>query len=50
MGIRIIAGLTRNRLLMRVGNGTGRGISGMDKFSSVVDRMLMKLGSDVCIV
>jgi len=29
---------------MRVGNGTGEGVSGMDKFSSVVDWVHMELG------
>jgi len=30
---------------MRVNNSTGKGTSGMDKFSNVIDRMNMKLGS-----
>jgi len=30
---------------MRVDNSAGKGTSGMDKFSSVIDRMSMKLGS-----
>jgi aspartate carbamoyltransferase regulatory subunit len=30
---------------MMAGNGTGKGMSGMDKFGSVIDRMNMKLGS-----
>jgi hypothetical protein len=45
MGISRVAGLTRNRLLMRVGNSAGKGTSDMDKFGSVIDRMNMKLGS-----
>jgi len=28
-----------NRLLMRVDNSAGKGMSGMDKFGSVVDRL-----------
>jgi hypothetical protein len=34
-------------LLMRVDNSAGIGTSGMYKFSSVIDRMNMKLGSQV---
>ena len=34
----------RNRLLVRVDNITGKGTSGMDKFSSKVHRVHMKLG------
>jgi len=45
MGIRRAAGLTWNRLLMRVDNSAGKGTSGMDNFGSVIDRMNMKLGS-----
>ena len=30
---------------MRVGNGTGKGMSGMNKLGSIIDRMYMKLGS-----
>ena len=30
---------------MRVDNSAGKGMSGMDKFGSVIDRMNMKLGS-----
>jgi hypothetical protein len=45
MGIRRVAGLTWNRLLMRVDNSTGKGTSGMDKSGSVIDRMDIKLGS-----
>ena len=45
MGFRRVAGLTQNRLLMRVDNCAGKGTSGMDKFGSVIDRMNMKLGS-----
>ena len=44
MGIRRIAGLAWNRLLMRVDNSTGKGTSGMDKFSSKVHRVHMELG------
>ena len=33
MGIKRVAGLALNRLLMRVDNSTGKGTSGMDKFS-----------------
>jgi hypothetical protein len=45
MGITRVAGLTWNRLLMRVDYSAGKGTSGMDKFGSVIDRMNMKLGS-----
>ena len=45
MGIRRVAGLTWNRLLMRVDKSTGKGTSGMDKSGSVIDRMDIKLGS-----
>ena len=44
MGIRKVAGLTWNRLLMRVDNSAGKGTSGMNKFGSIIDRMNMKLG------
>jgi len=44
MGIRRVAGLVWNRLLMRVDNSTGKGTSGMDKFISKVHRVHMKLG------
>ena len=33
-----------NRLLMRVDNSTGKGTSGMDKFSNKVERVHMELG------
>jgi hypothetical protein len=46
MGIRRVAGLTLNRLLMRVDNSVGNGTSGMDKFGSKIDRVNMKLGSN----
>ena len=46
LGIRGVAGLTLNRLLMRVDNSAGKGTSGMNKFGSVIDRMSMKLGSN----
>ena len=39
MGIKRVAGLACNRLLMRVDNITGKGTSGMDKFSSKVHRV-----------
>jgi hypothetical protein len=47
MRIRRVAGLARNRPLMRVdnGNGTGKNTSCTDKLSSVDDRMNMELGS-----
>jgi len=46
MGIRRVAGLKIwSRLLTRVDNSAGKGMSGMDKFGSVIDRMNMKLGS-----
>jgi hypothetical protein len=45
MGIRRVAGLTLNRLLMRVINSARKGTSGMNRFGSVIDRMNMKLGS-----
>ena len=44
MGIKRVAGLACNRLLMRVDNSTGKGTSGMDKFSSKVHRVHMELG------
>ena len=44
MGIRRVAGLACNRLLMRVDNSTGKGTSGMDKFSSNIHRVHMELG------
>ena len=44
MGIKRVAGLTWNRLLMRVDNSTGKGTSGMDKFNSEVHRVHMELG------
>jgi hypothetical protein len=44
MGIRRVAGFACNRLLMRVDNSTGKGTSGMDKFSSKVHRVYMELG------
>jgi hypothetical protein len=45
-GIRRVAGLTRNRLLMGVNHKTGKCTSGMDKYGSAVDRMYMKLGGN----
>ena len=42
MGIKRVAGLARNQLLMRAVNDTGEGTSDMDKRSSVVDRMHME--------
>jgi hypothetical protein len=45
MGSRRVAGLTRNRLLMRVDISAGKDTSGMNKFGSVIDRTSMKLGS-----
>jgi len=44
MGIRRVAGLAWNRLLMRVDSSTGKGLSGIDKFSSKVHRVHMELG------
>ena len=44
MGIRRVAGFAWNRLLMRVDNSTGKGTSGMDKFSSKIHRVHMELG------
>jgi hypothetical protein len=46
MGIKRVAGLACNRLLMRVDNSTGKGTSGMDKFSSKVHRVHKELGSN----
>ena len=43
MGTRRVAGLTCNRLLIKVNYGTGKGTSGMDKSSSEADRMHMEL-------
>jgi len=31
--------------LIKVGNGSGKGLSGMDRFGSIVDRLCMKLRS-----
>ena len=44
MGIKRVAGLAWNRLLMRVDNSTGKGTSSMDKFSSKVHRVHMEPG------
>ena len=44
MGIRRVADLAWNWLLMRVDNNTGKGTSGMDKFSSKVHRVHTELG------
>jgi hypothetical protein len=46
VGIKRVAGLALNRLLMRVDNRTGKkkGTSGMDKFSSKVHRVHMEFG------
>jgi hypothetical protein len=44
MGIKRVAGLAWNRLLMRVDNSTGKGTSGMDKFSNEVHRVHMEPG------
>jgi predicted transcriptional regulator len=41
MGIKRVAGLAGNRLLMRVDNSTGKGTSGMDKLSSEVHKVHM---------
>jgi len=46
-GIKRVAGLAWNRLLMRVDNSTGKGTSGMDKFSSEVHRVHMELGGEL---
>jgi hypothetical protein len=43
MGMRRVAGLICNWLLMRVDDNTGKCASGMDKFGSIVDRMYMML-------
>jgi len=45
MGIRRVAGVVWNRLLMRVDNSTGKGTSGMDKFSSKIRKVRMELVS-----
>jgi len=45
MGIKRVASLTWNRLLMRVDNSAEKGTSGMGKFGSIIYRMNMKLGS-----
>ena len=46
MGIRRVACLTWNPLLVRVDNSSaGMGTSVMDKFGSVIDRMNTKLGN-----
>jgi len=47
MGIKKVAGLACNRLLMGFNNSTGKGTSGMDKFSSKVHRVHMELGGKV---
>jgi len=39
MGIKRVAGLARNRLLMRVDNSAGKGTSGVDKFSSEISQI-----------
>jgi len=44
MGIKRVAGLAWNRLLMRVNNSTGKGTSGLDKFGSEVHKVHMELG------
>ena len=44
MGIKRIAGLAWNRLLMRVDNSTGKGMSGIDKVSSKVHKVHIELG------
>jgi len=44
MGIKRVAGLAWNQLLMRVDNSTGKDTSGMDMFSSEVHRVHMELG------
>ena len=45
MGIRRVACLTWNPLLVRVDNSAGKGTSVINKFGSVIDRMNMKLGN-----
>jgi hypothetical protein len=45
MGIKRVAGLTWNLLLISIDNIAGKGTSGMDKFGGVMDRMNMKFGS-----
>ena len=45
MGIRRVACLTWNPLLVRVDNSAGKGTSVINKFGSVIDRKDMKLGS-----
>jgi len=48
MGIRRVAGLAWNRLLMRVDNSTGKGMSGiMNKFSSKFHRVHMEFGGNL---
>ena len=37
--------MTWNRLLMTVDNSSGKCVSGVDNFGSVIDSMYMKLGS-----
>jgi hypothetical protein len=43
MEIKRDVGLASNWFLLRVGDGTGTGTSGVDRFSSVVGRMHMNL-------
>jgi hypothetical protein len=45
MGSRRGAGLASKRLPVRVDNGTGKGASGMEKSSGIVERMPMEHGS-----
>jgi len=43
MHIKRSTGLIRNRLLMSVGDSSEKGVSGMDKFGSNLNRMHMEL-------
>ena len=47
MGIKRVAGLAWNWLLIKVDNSTGKGTSGMDKFSSKFHRVHLKLGGNL---
>jgi len=45
MGMRRVAGLTWNRFQIKVDNSTGKYAPGMNKFSSITNRMHMELGT-----
>jgi len=47
MGIKRVASLAWNRLLVRVDNSAGKGTSGMDKFSSKIHGVHMELGGKI---